>query len=183
MKTLFKLKYPKIFLLILFIILAYVIFSNPKVSGFISSLDNLKYLGIFIAGIFFTFGFSSPFSAGFFITSNPDNILLAGVIAGFGAMLGDLFIFNLIRFSFIDEFQKLKKTKIAREINSVIEKDFGKKIKNYLMYTFVGILIASPLPDEIGVIMLAGLTKIKQNLLAIISFILNTIGILILLSL
>ena len=51
------------------------------------------------------------------------------------------------------------------------------------MYAFVGILIASPLPDEIGVIMLAGLTKINFKILAIISFILNTLGILIILSL
>jgi uncharacterized membrane protein YdjX (TVP38/TMEM64 family) len=51
------------------------------------------------------------------------------------------------------------------------------------MYAFAGILIASPLPDEAGVIMLAGLTKIKTWALAIISIILNTIGILIMLSL
>jgi len=46
---------------------------------------------------------------------------------------------------------------------------------------YLGILIASPLPDEAGVIMLAGLTKIKSNVFAILSFSLNTAGILILL--
>ena len=51
------------------------------------------------------------------------------------------------------------------------------------MYAFAGILIASPLPDEAGVTMLAGLTKISVKSLALISFILNTLGIIILLIL
>ena len=183
MKSLFKFRYPKIILLIIFIILAYIIFSQSKVSGLISQLGNLKYLGIFIAGLFFSFGFSSPISAGFFIIANPSNVFLAAIIGGAGAMFGDLFIFKLIRFSFIDEFKNLEKARIIKNLNREIEKDLGHKIKNYLLYAFAGILIASPLPDEAGVIMLAGLTKIKPSVLAIIGFVLNTIGILILLSL
>jgi len=179
--NLFKLRYPKIFLLFIAIILAYIIFRNPNIQSFVSGLGNLKYLGIFIAGMLFSFGFTSPFAAGFFITLNPENILLTGIIGGVGALLSDLLIFSLIKLSFKDEFERLEKTKIIKDIKKEIEQDFGKKIKVYLMYAIAGIMIASPLPDEIGVIMLAGLTKIKVNKLSVISFILNTLGILILL--
>jgi len=181
MKNFFKFKYPKIFGLIIAIIFAYLIFSNAFVKDSISGLDDWGYLNAFIAGVFFAFGFTSPLSAGLFITLNPENIWLVGVIGGLGAMLGDLFILQFIRFSFMDEFKKLKKEKISKEIEKSISKTLGNKMKIYLMYAFAGILIASPLPDEAGVIMLAGLTKIKPYILSVISFALNTIGILVLL--
>ncbi len=178
---LFKFKYPKLVILILSIILAYLIFSNSNAKSFILGLGEFSYFGTFIAGMLFSFGFTSPFSAGFFIVLNPENILLTGVIGGVGALLSDLLIFSFIRVSFKDEFKRLEKTRLIKGIKIEIEEDFGKKIKVYLMYAIAGIMIASPLPDEIGVIMLAGLTKIKLNVLSVISFILNTLGILILL--
>lgn len=182
LKPLSGFHYPKITGLILAIIAAYFIFSNPQVASYVSSLNSWGYLGVFIAGIFFTLGFTSPLSAGFFITLNPENIWLAGILGGIGAMLGDLLIFKFIRFSFMDEFHRLKKTTIMKKISSLIDNTLGQKIKVYIMYAFAGFLIASPLPDEMAVIMLAGLTKIKINILAIISFVMNTLGILILLS-
>jgi uncharacterized membrane protein YdjX (TVP38/TMEM64 family) len=183
MKRLFKFQYPKTAILIISIFLAYIIFSNSNVGSFISNLGDLSYLGDFIAGMLFAFGFTAPFSVGYFITASHSSILLAGLLGGLGALLSDILIFKLIRFSFMDEFKRLEHTKIIKEISKIIEKSLGKRIKIYLLYAFAGILIASPLPDEAGVIMLAGLTKIKLNILAIISFILNTAGILIILIL
>ncbi|MBI2044077.1 hypothetical protein HYT24_01810 [Candidatus Pacearchaeota archaeon] len=142
----------------------------------------MEYIGIFIAGLFFSFGFSAPFAVGFFLTIQPQNIWLATIIGGSGALIADLIIFKMIKFSFMDEFEKLERTKVMKEII----KDFSykplAKIKNYLLYAIVGIVISSPLPDEIGVSMLAGLTSIRIHILAIISFIMNSIGIYIMLS-
>ena len=179
---LFKFRYLKLSLFVICIILAYILFKNPVIKNFVLSLENLSYMGVFIAGLFFSFGFTSPFSAGFFITLNTENIFLSGVLGGLGAMLADLFIFSLIRLSFKDEFLRLEKTKIVREVQNAIDKTIGKKLEHYLMYAFAGILIASPLPDEVGVTMLAGLTKIKPGILCIISFVLNSLGIIILLG-
>jgi len=181
MRRLFKFKYPKIFICIITIALAYIMFKNPNVDSFVSHLGALSYLGIFIAGILFAFGFTAPFAVGFFIVLNPSNILLAGVIGGLGALLSDILIFKIIKLSFIDEFNNLKKTKVFVRLSFLIDKTVKGKIKIYLMYIFAGILIASPLPDEIGVTMLAGLSKIKLNTLAILSVLLNTLGILIIL--
>ena len=182
MKNLFKFKYPKIFLLSLSIVSAYYIFKNPSVSNFVMGLGSLGYLGTFIAGMLFAFGFSAPFAVGFFITLNPSNIWVAGVIGGIGALVSDISIFRLIRFSFIDEFNRIKNSKAARRLNKFIGESFGGAIRRYFMYIFAGILIASPLPDEVGVIMLSGLTKVKEYWIGIIGFVLNTIGILIILS-
>jgi hypothetical protein len=71
----------------------------------------------------------------------------------------------------------LRKEKISVKTKKIIRKILDKKLRTYLMYIFAGGLIASPLPDEAGVILLAGLTKIKPRILAIIGFILNSLGI------
>jgi hypothetical protein len=181
-KKLFNFKYPKLMLLLGAIIASYFIFSNPEVSSFISDLGAFNYLGVFIAGLLFSFGFTSPFSAGYFIALNPEKIILAGIIGGFGAMLMDVLIFKFIRFSFKNEMNRLKKEAISRKIENILNKTLIGKLKIYIMYIFAGILIASPLPDEIGVIILAGLTKVKTTIIMILGFILNTLGIIILLS-
>lgn len=176
-KKLFSFKYPKLFLLLILIILAYYLFSKTAISSWILNLHELNYLGLFIAGIFISFGFSAPFSVGFLIVSQPPNLFLGIIIAGLGAMLGDMFIFKTIKFSFMDEFKELKKTSRHKKIRSIIKKNKHIVVKHYLLYIFAGIMIATPLPDEIGVSMLAGLTSIKPLKLAIISFILHTFAV------
>ena len=175
--------YPKLTALVMCIILAYFLFSNPSTQTYVSHLGSYGYLGVFIAGILFAFGFTAPFSVGFFISLNPANIWIAGIIGGLGALMSDLIIFSTIKVSFEDGFKKLRNSKTFVKITRLIERSIKEKIRIYLMYAFAGILIASPLPDEAGVTMLAGLTKISAKSLALISFILNTLGILILLTL
>lgn len=178
---LFKYKYPKLTLLVLAIILAYFLFKSPNVENFVSNLGSLSYFGIFIAGMLFSFGFTAPFAVGFFLVLKPENLIFAGVIGGLGAVLSDLFIFNLIKISFMDEFGRIKKEKLINGMEKFIRKEVGAKIYHYILFAVAGLIIASPLPDEIGVSLLAGLTHIKQEVLAVISFLLNTIGIIILL--
>ena len=179
--SLFKYKYTKLILLTITITLAYHIFQNPLISRYLSSLQTLSYLGVFIAGILFVLMFSAPFGIGFFLTLNPANIWLAAIIGGFGAMVGDLLIFKFIKVSFEDEFNSVRNLKTFKKISKSIDKHFGEKIRMYVIYAIVGFVIASPLPDEAGVMMLAGLKKINPIILAFIAFILNSLGILILL--
>ena len=178
-RLVFHFHYRKILLLIILAILSYIIFRNPDVQSFVSSLGKLEYLGVFIAGMLFTFGFTTLFAVGFFIVLNPVNPILVAIVGGIGALLGDLLIFSLIRFSFIDEFERLEKTKVIKAIRKEINLHLSHKAKLYFLYTLAGLIIASPLPDEVGVTMLAGLTHIKLRVIAIISFIFNSLGILI----
>ncbi|MEK6933600.1 MAG: hypothetical protein AABW75_01865 [Nanoarchaeota archaeon] len=178
---LFRFKYPKLLLLILIVIFTYILFTQPYFENSVSLIKNLGYFSILIAGILFSFGFTTPLAIGIFLSLNPENIFLAAILGGIGAMISDLIIFKIIKFSFINEFKLLEKTTPFRTILSLINKNIGHKIRIYFLYTVVGIIIASPLPDEIGVTMLAGLTSIKIKKLALISFVFNTLGILILL--
>lgn len=174
-------KYLKLILLLVSISLAYYIFSNLDISSLIPNFKNLSYIGAFISGVLITFGFSAPFSVGFLITLQPNSIFLAAIIGGVGAAIGDFFIFKTIKFSFMNEFEELKKTRVIHKIRKMIYNNKHILIKHYILYVFAGIVIATPLPDEIGVSMLAGLTSIKPLRLIIISFILHTSVILLIL--
>lgn len=176
-RKIFSFRYPKLFLFVGLIILAYYIFTKPFVSGWIDFFVKLNNLGIFISGILIPFGFSAPFGIGLLTKMHPSSILIAAIIGGFGAMLGDLIIFKTIKFSFIDEFKRLERTKAIRKIEAIAKENKHVKVMHYLLYIFAGIVIASPLPDEIGVSMLAGLTTIKPLKLAVISFFVHTAAI------
>ncbi len=186
MKRLFKFKYPKILILILAIIFSYILFKEPHIANFLLQLGKIRFIGLFIAGMLFAFGFTAPLAVGFFISYTPQNIYLATIIASLGVVASNLFIFSFIKLSFIDEFKKLERTstikKFAKFFGQFNGKSLGGKIRIYLAYVFIGIIIASPLPDEIGVVLLSGLTHIKKVTLAVITFILGAIGIFILLS-
>ena len=58
---------------------------------------------------------------------------------------------------------------------------FNHRIKKYLIYSFAGLVIASPLPDELGITLMAGFSKIKPLKLFLISFTFNTLGIIVML--
>jgi len=180
MKRLFaRLKYPKILILILSFGAAYLLFSNSQMNYFIENLGKLRYLGTFISGMLFSFGFTAPFALGYLATLNPANIWMHGIIGGLGAMISNLFIFGVIRGSFMDEFKRLEKTKTLKFISRTMNRSLGARLMNYIMFSIAGIVIASPLPDEVGVTMLAGLTKINTFILGIISFVLSTLGIIV----
>jgi uncharacterized membrane protein YdjX (TVP38/TMEM64 family) len=169
-----KFKYPNITGFAIAIIMAYFIFNNASVIYFMSNLGKLGYFGSLIAGVFYTFGFTSPLSTGFFIDLNPQNIFLAGILGGVGAFIGDMIIFRFARKYFKNEFKALGKEKIFKKINF--------KLNCIVIYIIAAILIASPLPDEAGITLLAGFTSINVKTIGIISIIFNTIGILVLLS-
>lgn len=177
----FHIKYPKLIILSLIIILAYFIFSNK--SSFVHSIFNDSYFSVILAGALFSFGFTTPLAVGAFLTMNPENIILSAILGGFFAMLSDIIIFKLVKFSFIDEFKKIENNFTIKKIEKLIKSNLPHKIRIYLLYAITGIIIASPLPDEIGITMLAGLSRVKEKNLAVISFIMNSTGILIMLLL
>jgi len=181
MRRLFRLKYPKTFFLCLCIILSYLFFSQPLGKNFLFSLGLDGYLGAFIAGLFFSFGFTTPFAIGAFIILSPKNILLASIAGSLGSVISNLILFGIIKNSFADEFNKFMKSIPVKKLNH-LTLTIGKRTKHYLLYAFAGLVIASPLPDEVGVTMLTGLSHIKAFPLAVISFFCHFIGIFIFLS-
>ncbi|MFH1072739.1 MAG: hypothetical protein V1743_04895, partial [Nanoarchaeota archaeon] len=77
-----------------------------------------------------------------------------------------------------DEIERLKKERLVKHMYT---KTPGF-IKKYFIPVIGGFIIASPLPDEIGISLFAASTKISTRVFSIMSYVLNTIGIFIILA-
>ena len=177
-KILSKIKYPKLLFLLFTFVIAYLIFTGRDFSPFHNFVLSLGYFGTFLAGIFFTYGFTAaPATAILLILAKDQNILFAGFIAGFGALVGDLIIFRFIRYYFAEEIEKFSKEKAMIYFNNKIP----NLLKKYFVPVLAGFIIASPLPDEIGVSLLAVSRSISTKFFSVLSYILNTAGIFIIL--
>jgi len=169
-----KLKYKKLMLLALSFVIAYFLFSGRDIFLFRYLLTSFDYAVTFIVGVFFAYGLTAaPATAILLILAKEQNIFLATLVGGLGALVGDLLIFNFIRFSLMDEIELISKEKIFFDIGQRLPTFF----KRYLVPVLSGFIIASPLPDEIGVALLATSTNISQKLFFLISFTLNALGI------
>ena len=176
-----EVEYPKLLILMLAFIFGYLIFKIGRESlplhDFILSSG---LIGVFIAGLFYTYGFSSPAAAAIFlILGSEGNIFLMGLVGGFGALLADLTIFKIARFSFEEEIKRLSKER--KFLN--IERKLPDIIKRYSMIVLGWLIIALPLPDEIGVSILALSLNIKTKTFVVLSYLFNTAGIIFILYL
>lgn len=179
-----KIKYPKLFLLTSAIILAYVFFQLDFFETLASTLNHRGYVALFLGGLFFAFGFTAPFAVALFIELAPSiHPLIGALLGGAGAFFGDLLIFHFVRVSFQNEFELLKLSWFIQKIKALFDHHLSETVKKYILWSFAGILIASPLPDEFGVTLLSGFTNIDQKVFGVISFLLNSLGIMIILLL
>ena len=177
-KTPFIVKYPKFMLLLLTFVMAYFLFYERNSLPFHDYIISFGYFGAFIAGTLYTYGFTAaPATAIFLILDGHQNIFLASLIGGVGALLSDILIFRFITHSFKDEIEKLSQEKPVMFIVNLIP----KRMMKYIVPLFAGLIIASPIPDEIGVTLLAT-TKLSNKMFILIDFCCNVIGIFAILS-
>ena len=101
-----------------------------------------------------------------------------GLIAGFGAVVGDMLIFNLIKDDLANEIEDLYE---QIDTKKHLVKLFHTKYFNWMLPVIGAIIIASPLPDEMG-ISLINLSKISSFKFIILSYLLNSIGIFLIVS-
>lgn len=172
-------RYKNLTCLFLSLVVAFFVFRNETLHAFLLQLGTFGYVGAFVAGMLFVSTFTVATGAIILLvlakTLSPIEI---GLVAGLGAVVGDLAIFRIV------------KDDLAQEIKLIynhIDKDHHfKKVlhSKYFSWTLpvVGaLIIASPLPDEIGV-SLMGISKLKTYQFLLVSFILNAIGIFLVVS-
>src|SRR3989344_2966953 len=103
----------KLILLILTIILAYIIFKERNFLLFHNILLSMSYFGTFLSGFFYAYGFTAaPATAILLSIAKDQNIILASLVGGFGALISDIIIFLLIKNTFNSEVKHLTKTKL-----------------------------------------------------------------------
>ena len=172
-------KYKNTTFLFLSLAVAFFVLRNETLHSFLLHLGNFGYIGAFLAGILFVSTFTVATGAVILLvlaeSLSPVEI---GLVAGLGAVVGDFVIFRFV------------KDDLAREIRDIYNKFDGeyhlRKVLHtkYFSWTFPVLgaaIIASPLPDEIGV-SLMGISKMSTMKFLLISFLLNAIGIFLIVS-
>lgn len=166
-------------------VLAYVLYMQGAFDILPELLNGHGYISMFLGGLLFSFGFTTPFAIAIFAAmSGLVHPVLGALVGAFGAMLSDMFIFQFIRISFMDELRRLKASAMFRWFKERSHKEnIPERMRQYVQWSVAGILIASPLPDELGVSVLGGLTEIKTKPFAIACYFMNAAGILVMLLL
>lgn len=181
-----RLRYPRLLLLAGTITLAFLIYRGREALLLSDALRAYPYAGALVAGFFLSYGFTAaPAAALLLIIGDGSNIFLTTLVAGGGALLGDLLIFKYVRHSFMAELRRLREWRVWewwawQRLRAWLPHP-ESRLHQYLVLTFAGLLIASPLPDEIGVSLLAASRNISTRTFVVVAYLLNTAGIFVLL--
>ena len=167
-------KYKNLALVFLGIVIAVVLSRIEAFHSFLLHLGNFGYIGAFIAGILFVNIFTvSTGALILLILAEQLSAIEIGLIAGLGAVVGDLIIFHLVKDNLTGELELI--------YNKIDSKHHFIKLlhSRYFSWTLpvIGaIIIASPFPDELGVTLM-GISKMKIYKFMVVSYLLNSLGI------
>ena len=173
-----KIKYPKLILLMLSIFIGYLIYKDGNGFQFHRTLIQMGYFGTFLAGFFFTYGFTTAISVASLLVLSPlQNFWLAGSIAMLGAVISNFFIFRFMRISVAGELDYLSKNKLLKIILKKLEKYTPLFIRKYILPAFAGFISATPLPDELAVALVSWSKDISIGTFTAVAFSMNVFGI------
>jgi hypothetical protein len=163
-------------IIILSILIAVLLVKTNALSSLLSSIDQFDLIGSFIAGLFFTSVFTTaPAIVTLGGIAKVHSLYLTALFGAFGALMGDLVIFRFIRDRLGEHLTELIQHKSSwKRLKALF------RLKYFRWFTFLagGLIIASPLPDELGIGLL-GFSKMKTSKFIPLSLIFNFLGILI----
>lgn len=124
---------------------------------------------VFLSGAMYSFSFTAGLSVLLFseLSITRDMVLPLSLIAALGGLLSDLLIFRFIKDVILNELGDHAKKMIAKATKT--------KVAKVCLGVLGGVIIASPLPDEIGLTFM-GVSKIKFWELVVLTYMLDTLG-------
>lgn len=162
-------------IILLSIFIAVILVKTHVLTNILTSTKELELFGSFIAGMFFTSVFTTaPAIVTLGEIAKANSIIQTALLGAMGAVIGDLIIFRFVR------------DRLSEDLMTLIShNNSGKRIKailkirllRWLTFLVGGLIIASPLPDELGIGLL-GFSKVGVWRFAPFSFTFNFIGIL-----
>lgn len=162
------------FLILVSIGVAVYIVETGAVHAFAASLASLEWAGAFFAGMLFTSLFTTaPAIAILGELVGEQSVVSVALIGALGAVVGDFILFQLVR------------DRVGADIRFLLgytkHRRFPAIFKTRLFHSltpFVGaLIIASPLPDELGLALL-GFSKVPERSFIFITYAMNALGIL-----
>ncbi|MBI4120530.1 MAG: hypothetical protein HY454_03650 [Parcubacteria group bacterium] len=135
-----------------------------------------EMLASFLAGIFFVSIFTvAPAGVILAQLAQANSIWLVSLFGAAGALFGDLVIFKFARDRLSQDFLEI----VGRGHKGRLRSFFRRKVFRWVMPLIGAFIVASPLPDEVGLTMM-GLSKIRTGTFVPLVFVLDFLGILVL---
>lgn len=170
-----KAKFQRDMALLAVSILVAVLLVVSGVADIIANQTSLCcYLGSFFAGIGFSSAFfAAPATVLIYEFAQLSPFWIVAILASLGAMIGDLIIFRFLRNGIADDFRYL----VSHATRSERLRTALRSRLFYWFASFAGaLIIASPLPDEIG-LTIFGMLRYNTKRFLPISFAFNFLGI------
>lgn len=163
---------------ILFIVIGLLVGDWIITSGVIHTLlerfTEAPIIASFVAGLFFTSIFTTaPAIAALYEISQQAPVWQVALVGALGSVLGDLFLFTFIHADVSKDVAFLFEKKKYKRIFHI----FHTQLFEWALPLFGAVIIASPLPDELGLAML-GFSEIKTRYFVVLSYLFNAAGIL-----
>lgn len=158
------------------IVLAIYIQRSAAANNLVDIFSSIYFVpAAIMMGFLFSLTFTAAIATSVFIllSETTHNPYLIALLGGFGSIIANSIIYKFFKDELIYDIQ-------------LIEPEAAKRIAHRIMHSklFVGIIpylaalsLASPIPDEIGILMLAG-SNYKYTRVFLLSFGFHTIGIL-----
>lgn len=164
--------FPRLTTIALSYVAAFMVFALLGPAFFGDILTPLGIIGIFIAGLLYTYSFTTSVGAILllpFAMHYPAGVI--AIIGGLGSLFGDLTLFRVIRNHLHKEVQRIASSRFVRHIGAtpLIREGWFRDILGAL-------ILASPIPDEIGIAMMAS-AKIDTASFTLLTFIADVLGI------
>lgn len=166
-------KHKNLLFLTLGIMAAVILSREAGFRSFLLHLGSFGYVGAFISGaLFVTTPTIAVGGVSLAILSHELPFLPLGLMAGAGAVVSDLVIFHWVRDDLAEEVTPLYNYFGGRHLTHLLHTRYFR----WSLPVIGALIIASPLPDELGVTLLS-ISKMGRINFMVLSFLLNSVGI------
>ncbi len=139
----------------------------------LETTNGFRVLGSFVAGLFYTSIFTvAPATVAFSEIAKNSGTLSIALIGGLGAVIGDALILIFLRRNITDD----TAVELSRSRYRVIRSAERSPLMRAAFALIGAAVIASPLPDELG-LALMGISRVKLVWFLPIAFVCNAAGI------
>ncbi|HLC38759.1 MAG TPA: hypothetical protein VJJ80_01375 [Patescibacteria group bacterium] len=171
-------QYKNTTLLVISIFLLFYFAESDLIKNIIEKIGEMGYFGAVITGMFFVSTFTvAPAMVILYNLADILNPFEVAILTGTGAVIGDYLIFRFFKDKIFGElkpfFEKIK--------GSYLFKIFNTPYFAWFTPLIGAAIIASPMPDEMGIGIL-GISKMKNWQFLLLSFFLNATGIFIIVT-
>ena len=169
-----KLLFHDLLIFIASIAFAVVLVKTGVLVKVLSSAIHWQSFGAFVVGLFFTTIFTTaPAVVALGQIAQIHSLVLTAFFGALGATLGDVVMFRIIRDRFSEHLMEVVSHNVkAKRIQKILQR------RSFRWFSFFvgGLIIMSPLPDELGVGLL-GMSHMRTRRFAPLSFVCNFAGI------